>query len=158
MRQVDHRYLLPHEWFATMYEDYQTSFGNVLLGGTTDSPRAFWDAVATSTQFQSHPVSQEQSLDTMIPLGLHGDGVPCTGVSRSWSQGVDAWSISSLLVKGPTVKYLTCLTLLWQEAVNDKTLESFWNTMSWSFSWLQKGLWPRADQHGKARGERAQNI
>ena len=149
--EVHHKFLLPHEWFAIMYAEYRTEFDTLILGGSADTPARFWHAVRNSTEFQAHPVSQQTGLDMCVPLGLHGDGVPCTGVSRSWAQGVDVWSVTSLLARGPTLQYLTAITFLWQQAQCEGTVDELMLILAWSFYWLQKGQWPTMDPHKKAR-------
>eukprot|EP00969_Alexandrium_andersonii_P195699 8645728-Alexandrium_andersonii.AAC.1 len=39
-----------------------------------------------------------------IPLALHGDGVPVSGVGKAWSKSLDVYSWCSLLGKGCTVQ------------------------------------------------------
>ena len=133
-----------------MYKHHREAFDEIILGGDPGTPTTFWNAVRDSTEFKAHPVSGQDDLHLCIPLALHGDGVPCTGVSRSWSQGVDCWSVTSLLARGPTIRYWCVLSMLWQEACDAGTLKAFWLTLAWSFYWLQKGEWPRVDQHKKA--------
>jgi hypothetical protein len=47
-----------------------------------------------------------------LPLSLHGDGVPVTGVGKSWSKGVESYSWASSLSEGTkTLKHWLVLML-----------------------------------------------
>jgi hypothetical protein len=51
---------------------------------------------------RSHPVrNREGFADWMIPLRLHGDGTPVTGLGKQWGKLVDVYSVASLLVTAP---------------------------------------------------------
>lgn len=51
---------------------------------------------------RSHPVRNREGHETrMIPLRLHGDGTPVTGLGKQWGKLVDVYSLASLLVVAP---------------------------------------------------------
>ena len=59
---------------------------------------------------RSHPIRLEDHPEDFIPLKLHGDGTPVTGLGKQWSQMVDIFSVSSILVYAPTILRLAlCL-------------------------------------------------
>ena len=54
-------------------------------------------------QLKDHPVRYRRDWKRRaIPLVLHGDGVPLTGIGKSWSKLMDVFSISSHLGRCPT--------------------------------------------------------
>ena len=54
-------------------------------------------------QLKDHPVHARRDWKRLAkPLVLHGDGVPLTGLGKSWSKVMDVFSISSLLGRGST--------------------------------------------------------
>ena len=66
-------------------------------------------------------MSQREGFeDSCIPLRLHGDGTPVTGVGKQWGKMLDAYSLASLLVVAP-VKLKTP-ALRFKYIVNKKSL------------------------------------
>ena len=54
-------------------------------------------------QLKDHPVLYRRDWKRRaIPLVLHGDGVPLTGIGKSWSKLMGVFSVSSLLGRGST--------------------------------------------------------
>ena len=66
--------MLPHEVFSKLYHQYPEYWRSCFLPGGDKELAAFWKGMADST-FQSRPSYRA----TLIPLGIHGDGVPTTG-------------------------------------------------------------------------------
>ena len=62
----------------------------------------------------------EHHADSVIPLRLHGDGTPVTGLGKQWGKLVDVYSLASLLVVAP-VKLKT-LVLRLKYVVNNQSL------------------------------------
>ena len=101
--KVEHHILLPHKVFATLYEVNREAFVARLLGGKHSNIKSFWEAMDGHPAYRNHPVaSRTDHMSHCIPLSLHGDGVAVSGVSRSWSKSVDAYSWMSLLSSGST--------------------------------------------------------
>ena len=97
---VAQKILLPHELFAHMWDKERAAFHQLLLGGDGQLQR-FWASMAGSPQFQEHPIHRVENFqDKAIPLSIHGDGVPITGVGKSWSKSCDIYSWTSLLGGG----------------------------------------------------------
>ena len=69
----------------------------------------------------SHAVSKRDGHEeSCIPLRLHGDGTPVTGIGKQWGKLVDVYSIASLLMVAP-VKLKTPV-LRFKYVVNKKSL------------------------------------
>ena len=79
-------------------------------------------------------------LDKMVPLTLHGDGTPVTGVGKSWGKSGDFWSWASVLgysSYAALVRYL--IVMLHSHSRTRKTLDCFFTKLKWSFKWLRLG-------------------
>ena len=71
----------------------------------------FWDCMEGHPQLIDHPVKDRPNWKKLaIPLCIHGDGVPLTGVGKSWSKFMDVFSVSSILGRGSTRQKMS---LLW---------------------------------------------
>ena len=94
---------LPHELFAFMWHEQRKGFEE-LIAGPHGHVQAFWRAMVGNPQLQCHPIRNEVGFqDNVIPISLHGDGAPITGVGKSWSKSCDVFSWNSLLGGGRTV-------------------------------------------------------
>ena len=72
---------------------------------STDALEHFWNEMENHPQMLGHPVKLRRDYKhRAIPLSLHGDGVPATGIGKGWSQLIDVFSFSSLLGSGTTVE------------------------------------------------------
>ena len=105
MQQCNLPVLLPHQVFAVIYEHHPEEFIERLLGGNPGNVGSLWAAMDTHPGYATHPVKYRSNhQEQCIPIGLHGDGVAISGVSRSWSKSPDAFSWSSMLSRGSTIK------------------------------------------------------
>jgi hypothetical protein len=149
----DQAMLLPHEVFACIYAHYPAIWKSSIIG-EDGRIEEFWNSMQTNPNFDEHPVSQMQGYRSKaIPLSMHGDGVPVTGVGKSWSKSVDVFSWSSMLGAGCTLDMHFYIYLFFanlavkQNAANSMAV--FWKILVWSFEWLGKGLWPTSDHLGR---------
>ena len=58
-----------------------------------------------------------------MPISLHGDGVPVTGVGRSWSKSYDALTWTSCVASGDTVSIFNFIVGMFKDAacvIDDK--------------------------------------
>ena len=144
--------LWPHEFFAHMFANHRPTFTERVV---PDRARIneFWAAVQHSEQFLTHPARHREDLrDFGIPLVLHCDGVPCTGVGKSWGKSFDAWHWNSALGTGNTLSqcfYIYGLfTRLISKVTLHNTLNKFYKKLRWSFLALLRGEWPYEDSDG----------
>ena len=104
--------LLPHEYFAAMYEDDSHWKTSVL--GDSRKLEQFWNA------FDKHPVMIDSPLKdipeytkTLIPLSLHGDEVPVFGVGKIWARSVLSFSWTSILANALGARAEDCTIYIW---------------------------------------------
>jgi hypothetical protein len=96
-------FLLPHAVFAEMYSHHHDAFES-RIRGADGKMATFWSTMEGNPQFERHPVKDRQGFEQFaVPLSIHGDGVPVTGVGKSWGKSVDVISWSSLLGTGATL-------------------------------------------------------
>ena len=52
--------------------------------------------------FAAHYLSKatDSVLQYTVPISLHGDGTPVSGIGKAWSKSVDIWSWTSLVARG----------------------------------------------------------
>ena len=113
----------------------------------------FWKAVKGSDQFASHPVRFRCGFeDHCIPLKIHGDGTPVTGIGKGWGKMVDIFSVSSLLICGPTILRNLMLFMIFQHLIcrdpDHCTLDEFYKMLIWSFEACWLGKKPKKDWNG----------
>ena len=157
--------LLPHQLFADIYHRHKRTWA-MTIRGPEGQLLEFWDA-----QKKYHPLFQDgqhplKSLDCSrcIPLCLHGDEVPISGLGKSWVKKMVNFSWSSLLRSGTTkdssywvwgMLEKIGVTSEGPEAAHvhrsckNKTLNEFFRILRWSFYWLWMGIWPQSDVDGK---------
>ena len=101
---VEQELWLPHQVFASIFEQYPTAF-EAKIQGQAGEVEKFWEAMQGNPQLVDHPVLDIPGYQScVIPLSLHGDGVPITGVGKSWGKSMDVWSWCSLLASGRTIE------------------------------------------------------
>ena len=84
--------MLPHLVFNCLHTQYPNAFTELLVG-QPGGMQSFWNAMEGTPMMTEHPVlTIENYNQCMVPLCLHGDGVPITGVGKSWSVSMDVFS------------------------------------------------------------------
>ena len=145
--------MLPHVLFAAIYEHYPVMWGKIIYGSRGTCIK-FWNAVKGSQHFASHPVRHRAGFeDHCIPLKIHGDGTPVTGLGKGWGKMVDIFSLSSLLICGPTVLRNLMMFMIFQHLIcrdpDHCTLDEFYKMLIWSFNSCWLGKKPKWDWNGK---------
>jgi hypothetical protein len=104
--------LFPHVWFATLGERHHAAFQTVLVGSS--DPAAYWRSLRGWPGFPD--ALNQPGVDTskVIPLAIHGDGVPVSGSGHAWAGGSLVLSVSSMLTKGPTSTFHHALAMFWE--------------------------------------------
>ena len=141
--------LLPHELFAHIYTHFPNIWRDYIYH-SAERCKLFWCSVKHSPHFLNHPVRfRENYTEKCIPLKLHGDGTPVTGIGKGWSKMMDLFSLSSLLAFGPTIlrNYLIFAVhqALQTTAEGSHTLKVFFRKLAWSLYWAYLGKWPTED-------------
>lgn len=81
--------ILPHELSTAIYRHYPDIWTNIIYG-SREHCKQFWHSVRRGQHFLQHPVRIRQDFETKcVPLKLHGDGTPVTGLGKSWGKLVD---------------------------------------------------------------------
>ena len=145
--------MLPHVLFAAIYEHYPLMWEKIIYGSRLTCQK-FWHAVRGSLQFRSHPVRHRVGFeDHCIPLKIHGDGTPVTGLGKGWGKMVDIFSVSSLLICGPTILRNLLMFLIFQHLIcrdlDHCTLDAFYRMLIWSFKACWLGKKPKYDWNGE---------
>ena len=144
---------LPHELISGIYHHYPDMF-RTLLYGSEAVCRKFWNSVRGGAHFLSHPVRTRLNHATKcIPLRLHGDGTPVTGLGKAWGKMMDCYSISSLLVSGPTNIFYFLIWIVYQKVLSKvdhhNTMATFFRRLKWSCDALWSGEHPERCPDGK---------
>ena len=99
-----------------------------------------------------------QQLKKVIPLSLHGDEVPGTGVVKQWSRKIVNFSWYSLLSTTASVKdsqlfhlgsFRTKQDLLRNNKLGIVHCGVFFEVLAWSLEFLFKGIYPTHDVKGR---------
>lgn len=145
--------LLPHELFATLHSDYPDVFRQQILGGDPGNVERFWHCMKNHPGLRGNPICKRPDWNRKyVPLGLHGDGVTISGVGRSWSNSIDAYSWNSLLGRGATSITNFLIFVLFPKYICSSggvdSLALFFKKLTWSLYWLSVGKWPTRDHNG----------
>jgi hypothetical protein len=146
--------LLPHVWFSIMFNSYYSSFCEKICANR-EQISEFWRSQRGSPRMQGHPVTSRTGyMRRCIPIRLHGDGVPVTGVGKSWSKCADVYSWCSVFATGPTISFNFYIWAVFKtvqsKAFNRNTKAVFWQILVWSLQWAWLGLWPDKNWDGSA--------
>ena len=150
--------LYPHLMFASLYHHFRAAFFDRLVPDVKGL-ESFWNNVSSTEQYKDHPLRHKPNHKRRcIPLFLHGDAVPCTGVGKSWSKLLDIWSWGSLMtLDGKTMLtnflIFSFYTMLQTHAADEKTYETFWIALCWSLECLYIGKHPYSHWDGVAYGK-----
>ena len=103
--------------------------------------------------FQEHEVKNRADYrDFAVPLSLHMDGTPVTGIGKPNSQSEDIYSWSSITAIGSTIDILFFIFAIFTDLIAKSavgnTMDVFWRRLIWSMWWLWLGVWPDEDDHG----------
>ena len=146
--------LWPHVLFSRIYHEYPKAWEK-LVCPSMSALRKFWDDVKNSKQYLNHPIRFRQHHQRLaVPISIHGDGTPVTGLGKSWGKLCDIWSWTSLVTTGQTeLTYFVIFTVftgIQASSLAGKTLTQFWKKLKWSLEALWHGKWPEVDENGLA--------
>ena len=147
--------LLPHELFATMFKSYNEFFRRCVCSGSDELVK-FWNDMAGHPALNDNVVLDiDDYKNKVVPLGLHGDGVPVKGIGKSWSESMSCYSFNSIVAPGGnTLETNFVIFMVFEHLISRKgacrTMNRFWKVMKWSFTALFNGKWPTEDPDGNA--------
>jgi len=145
--------MLPHMLFGALWRHYPEMFDEIVLGSRGHCKK-FWAAVKDSPQLLAHKVGKVPGFkENCIPLKIHGDGAPVTGLGAGWGKLVDIFSVSSMLVTGPSLLRNILLLMMFQHLIcrsEDHNAMDIVSTMFiWSFKACWEGRYPVEDWNGE---------
>ena len=101
---ADQNIFLPHVLFSDLYNHYPNAWRDRICP-SMEKLNEFWSEMEGCPQLRDHPITQLENYQSRaIPLSIHGDGVPVTGVGKTWGKSIDAFSWCSLLGVGLTIE------------------------------------------------------
>jgi hypothetical protein len=143
--------ILPHVLFSTLYHHYPSTWRKRICP-SSEVLVEFWQAAENHPQMKDHPLlSQENYQEKTIPLAMHGDGTPATGIGKVWAKMMTILSLTSLVGYGSTLeKYFWLYSVFDRLCVQGEsgTWFTVFTILAWSFTWLLKGRWPDRDHEG----------
>ncbi|CAK9091525.1 unnamed protein product [Durusdinium trenchii] len=128
--------LLPREMLAAIYE-HKATWDKVILPDE-GLPLKFWRAQKNGKPLEHFA---DRELGKVIPLSLHGDEVPVTGIGKQWSRKMVNFSWHSLLSTTASVRdsQFFIWALFDKAGVTEegdtgyRTLDKFFDLLAWSF-------------------------
>lgn len=139
--------VLPHVVFSTLFHSYPDEFQRKMAGSPGEMQQ-FWE------DMQPHPnygacVGGTHWQDRTIPIALHGDGTPVSGIGKTWCRMMDIYSWTSLLAAGSTLDFTILIYAVFTALMRSDTMDNAWRLICWSFKALATGLWPEEDAFGR---------
>ena len=141
--------LLPHELFASIYHNYKSTWAKCIVK-SEEVCEHFWKTMEGHPAIVPGMTSRPNFFRRCIPFALHGDGVPLTGVGKSWQHMITDFSFYSLLGEGNTadlLMFLFCMFDKLRQVGRDSraTAHRFFEILRWSFKQIWLGTWPTHD-------------
>ena len=145
--------LLPHQLFAAIYHNYKATWTKCIVK-SEQVCESFWKTMAGHPAVVPEMTSRANFYKRCIPFALHGDGVPLTGVGKSWQHMITDFSFYSLLGEGSTadlLMFIFCLFDKLRQMGRDSTATAyrFFEILRWSFRQIWLGKWPTHDYDGR---------
>ncbi|CAE7780475.1 unnamed protein product [Symbiodinium necroappetens] len=141
--------------FASLFRSYGPAFRKHILP-RPEELKPFWTKVAGHPALQGHDVlSRGDRFTKAIPIGVHGDDCPVSGLGKCWVSKLSTLSWYSFMGMASR----TLEKLLWIYSCPEKyrlnqsdeyepTLDTFFRILAWSLTWLYRGQWPDTDFNG----------
>ena len=144
--------LLPHELFAWFYGG---NCWEAKILPTQELCEKFWRPFRGHPCMNGHPLFEREDFRTKcVPLGLHGDEVPISGIGKIWCRNALVLSWCSLLAVAAGRSAQVCMNYIWGcfqkflQPGEHGTMEVFWSITVWSFTAIWSGKWPDKDWRG----------
>ena len=136
------------EWFAALHTSYPRAWTKYCLV-SEQKLAAFWRAnrAGSGSPFTSG-LELPADLSRCIPLAFHGDGVQVTGLGKTWADGVDCWSMQSLLRQEESGLSNAIVTMVPYHLMKDNK-DNLFACLQWSLQSLRDGRWPSRNKDGR---------
>ena len=90
-----------HQLFSTLHDAYQDKFVELFMPSGPEGLETFWAQMSKHPACENHQLLLEPGYARKtIPVNIHGDCVPCTGIGKVWSKGLLALHWTSALSNG----------------------------------------------------------
>ena len=117
--------------------------------------KSFWSTNRLHPSFSASEVRLIPDFHHwVIPISVHGDEVPVTGIGKSWAQQMVVISWTSMVGGGSTREASFLIFAFFEKlrsiSEDDKrdTINRFFSMLAWSLRWLLRGQWPDRDVDG----------
>ena len=142
-------FFLPHIMFSTLYNEFHETFESSVVPNAGELPR-FWDSVAHHPQMDRRPVKDRSNFrDRCVPIGVHGDDVPITGIGKGWTSKMTVFSWCSLVaLERATREKLFLMYAVFERMRAEDSMEAWMKLLAWSLWWLWLGIWPDSGPDG----------
>ena len=137
-RKVPHPFLMPHDWFSSLFSTPDRWATTVVSSGAQSS--SFWENMKDTKFVRNHPKLHADAWESMVPLGIHADAGAFTKQDSLY-----VISFNSLLGVGKTVTKRFVFTVIRKADMAADTLDYVFWIMSWSFNTLLEGKTPATD-------------
>ena len=137
-RKVPHPFLMPHDWFTSLFTKPDRWAAAVVNSG--DQCKSFWEAMKLTKFVRNHPKLHAGAWESTVPLGIHADAG-----AFSNQDSLYVISFNSLLGMGPTISKRFVFTFIRKSEMAADTLDYVMWIMSWSFNTLLEGKSPATD-------------
>lgn len=111
--------MLPHEWFAALWENHPSEAQRILFGSMDSAAVLSWWQEMRG--WPGYPRAArdlgDDALGLCCPVALHGDGVPVTATRSAYSGSSLCLNIFSVLTRGPTARFNHVLGLFWESSM-----------------------------------------
>ena len=148
---------LPHLLFSSIYHHYGATWRKSVCPSSEVLEKFWTDMVDSGNPNVRGLLTRRKNWKRRcVPLAVHGDGVPITGVGKGWTQTVTNWSWYSLVATGvATVDALFFIYAMYDKMrVHAKDLSGtahhFFLVLKWSFDIMWKGVFPSHNYMGQA--------
>lgn len=143
---------LPHLQFHCMHKHYTDRFNSSFFPEAPHSLRSFWETFSQHICMRDHPALGRPDLYSKgLPIKIHGNAMPVTGIGKAWSKGMLVMNWSGLLNKGASRENCHVMYVaVWQHILAEmhyisNLFQCIWGHMYLADVFLQyicKPAWP----------------
>ena len=90
-RKVTQAIIMPHILFSKIYHHYKSAWATFISPGD-ETIKSFWQAMSDHPIYNIVRNREGGFMKNLVPLAMHGDDVPVTGVGKSWQKLVTVFS------------------------------------------------------------------
>lgn len=148
-------FLLPHELFSCIYHSFPDTWAKCMVPAK-ERLQSFWRSNREHPAMAASDLPTKEGYDHLaVPISMHGDDVPITGIGKSWAALMTVFSWSSMVGTGTTADMQWFIYGCFEkkrvidEDQSKDTMGVFFKILQWSLHWLYRGLWPDRDWLGR---------